>query len=127
VPFRHGFTYNGHPTGCAVALANLGIIEQEALVERAARLGARLYERLRLLEALPAVTQARGFGLAAGLELDVEDAGELADRVRESGVIVRATGTKLVMSPPLTISEDDIDVIADVLDRELERTPVLQR
>jgi hypothetical protein len=32
-----------------------------------------------------------------------------------------------VMSPPLTISEDDIDVIADVLDRELERTPVLQR
>jgi PLP-dependent transaminase len=127
VPFRHGFTYNGHPTGCAVALANLEIIEQEALVERAARLGARLYERLRLLEALPAVTQARGFGLAAGLELDVEDAGELADRVRESGVIVRATGTKLVMSPPLTISEDDIDVIADVLDRELERTPVLQR
>src|SRR5262249_608331 len=41
-PFRHGFTYNGHPTGCAVALRNLELIEQEGLLERARVQGERL-------------------------------------------------------------------------------------
>jgi adenosylmethionine-8-amino-7-oxononanoate aminotransferase len=49
VAFRHGFTYNGHPTGCAVALENLAIIEREELVARAARLGERLLAGLREL------------------------------------------------------------------------------
>jgi putrescine aminotransferase len=120
---RHGFTYNGHPTGCAVALENLAIIEREGLLERATELGAHLLDGLRALEALPAVAQARGFGLMAGLELLVEDAGELSDRIREAGVIVRATGQKLVMSPPLVIERGDLDTIVDVLHRELSRTP----
>jgi putrescine aminotransferase len=122
--FRHGFTYNGHPTGCAVALENLAIIEREGLVERAAVLGERLLAGLRELESLPTVVQARGFGLMAGLELDVEDAAELADRIRAAGVIVRATGQKLVMSPPLVIEEQDLDTIPEVLGRELARTKV---
>jgi putrescine aminotransferase len=120
--FRHGFTYNGHPTGCAVALENLAIIEREGLVERAAVLGERLLAGLRELESLPTVVEARGFGLMAGLELDVEDATELAERIRAAGVIVRATGQKLVMSPPLVIEEQDIDTMVEVLGRELART-----
>src|SRR5256714_1882772 len=48
-PFRHGFTYNGHPVGAAVALANLDIIEREGLIERAAATGARMLDRLRPL------------------------------------------------------------------------------
>jgi putrescine aminotransferase len=123
VAFRHGFTYNGHPTGCAVALENLAIIEREELVARAARLGERLLAGLRELESLPAVLQARGFGLMAGLELAVEDAGELADRIRAAGVIVRATGQKLVLSPPLVIEEDDLDRLVEVIGQELARTP----
>ena len=47
--FRHGFTYNGHPVGAAVAIANLEIIEREGLIERAAAVGARMLERLRPL------------------------------------------------------------------------------
>jgi PLP-dependent transaminase len=121
--FRHGFTYNGHPTGCAVALENLAIIEREGLVERAARLGRGLLAGLRELERLPAVLQARGFGLMAGLELDVEDAAELADRIRAGGVIVRATGQKLVLSPPLVIEERDLDRLIEVIGEELARTP----
>jgi putrescine aminotransferase len=120
--FRHGFTYNGHPTGCAVALENLAIIEREGLVERAAVLGERLLAGLRELEQLPTVVEARGFGLMAGLELDVEDAIELAQRIRAAGVIVRATGQKLVMSPPLVIEENDLDKIVEVLAQELART-----
>ena len=123
VAFRHGFTYNGHPTGCAVALENLAIIEREELVARAARLGERLLAGLRELESLPVVLQARGFGLMAGLELAVEDAVELADRIRAAGVIVRATGQKLVLSPPLVIEEDDLDRLVEVIGHELARTP----
>jgi PLP-dependent transaminase len=123
VAFRHGFTYNGHATGCAVALENLAIIEREQLVARAARLGERLLSGLAELERLPAVLEARGFGLMAGLELDVDDAGELADRIREAGVIVRATGQKLVLSPPLVIAEEDLDRIVEVIGAELARTP----
>jgi putrescine aminotransferase len=121
--FRHGFTYNGHPTGCAIALENLAIIEREELVPRAARLGERLLAGLRELERLPAVLEARGFGLMAGLELDVDDAAELADRIRAGGVIVRATGQKLVLSPPLVIEESDLDRLVEVIGTELERTP----
>jgi putrescine aminotransferase len=123
VAFRHGFTYNGHPTGCAVALENLAIIEREELVPRAARLGTRLLEGLRELERLPAVLEARGFGLMAGLELDVDDASELADRIRDAGVIVRATGQKLVLSPPLVIEEQDLDRLVEVIGQELAATP----
>jgi PLP-dependent transaminase len=123
VAFRHGFTYNGHPTGCAVALENLAIIEREGLVPRAAELGKRLLAGLRELERLPTVLEARGFGLMAALELDVEDAVELADRIRAAGVIVRATAQKLVLSPPLVISEDDLDRIVEVIGEELAKTP----
>ena len=121
--FRHGFTYNGHPTGCAVALENLRIIEREGLLARASELGGHLLSRLEPLAALPTVGEARGFGLMAGLELLVEDAAELSDRIRGAGVIVRATGQKIVLSPPLTIRRAELDRIADVLERELARTP----
>jgi PLP-dependent transaminase len=124
-PFRHGFTYNGHPTGCAVALENLAIIQREGLVARAGELGAYLLDGLRRLEELPAVIEARGFGLMAGLELNVEDAVELSDRIRRRGVIVRATGQKLVMSPPLVISREQIDTIVEVLESELATTTAL--
>jgi putrescine aminotransferase len=125
--FRHGFTYNGHPTGCAVALENLRIIEEENLLARARELGAHLEARLGELTELPAVGEARCFGLMAGLELLVEDAGELSDRIRAAGVIVRATGQKIVMSPPLVIEQPELDRIVDVLAGELERTPALAR
>jgi PLP-dependent transaminase len=123
--FRHGFTYNGHPTGCAVALENLRIIEDEGLLTRARGLGIHLNDRLQELVELPAVGEARCFGLMAGLELLVEDAAELSDRIRAAGVIVRATGQKIVMSPPLVIEPADLDRIVDVLATELERTPAL--
>jgi PLP-dependent transaminase len=123
--FRHGFTYNGHPTGCAVALENLRIIEDEGLLARARELGKHLDARLQELAELPSVGEARCFGLMAGLELLVEDAAELSDRIRAAGVIVRATGQKIVMSPPLTIEQADLDRIVQVLATELERTPAL--
>jgi putrescine aminotransferase len=120
--FRHGFTYNGHPVGAAVALANLDIIEREGLLERAATTGARMLERLKPAEALDGVAEVRGVGLMLGVELETDrDAGPVAAAALERGVVVRASGQKVVMSPPFVIEERQADTIVDVLTDELAR------
>jgi PLP-dependent transaminase len=118
--FRHGFTYNGHPVGAAVALANLAIIEREGLLERAVAVGGRLLERLRPAAELDAVAEVRGVGLMLGVELAGErDAAPVAAGALEQGVVVRASGQKIVLSPPLVIEEEQADRLADVLLAEL--------
>lgn len=117
--FRHGFTYNGHPVGAAVALANLEIIKREGLLERAIEMGAYMLDRLKPLEHLPHVAEVRGVGLMLGVELREGDASPVARGARERGVIVRATGQKIVLSPPLVIEREQIDQIAEVLGQEL--------
>jgi putrescine aminotransferase len=122
--FRHGFTYNGHPVGAAVALANLEIIERENLISRAATVGARMLERLKPLEELDAVGEVRGVGLMLGIELAGErDAGPVAAAALERGVVVRASGQKVVMSPPFVIEDAQAGLIVDVLSEELARLP----
>jgi putrescine aminotransferase len=114
--FRHGFTYNGHPTGCAVALANIDIIEREGLLEQATRRGQRLAAGLAELEAAaPAVTEARSFGMLGGLDVSAADEPALADTLRTHGIIVRLLGGKLVMSPPLTIPDEELDRFLEIL------------
>jgi putrescine aminotransferase len=120
--FRHGFTYNGHPVGAAVALANLDIIENEGLLARAAENGAYLLSRLKELEQLDCVGEVRGVGLMLGIELvGVDDAVPLAARIREGGVIVRGSGSKIVMSPPLVIERDQLDRMAEAIEAELSK------
>jgi putrescine aminotransferase len=120
-PFRHGFTYNGHPVGAAVALANLDIIEREGLLERAETMGRRMLDGLAPLEEVPAVAEVRGVGLMLGIELTTGDAAQVAVAAREQGVIVRATGQKIVMSPPLVIEADQVDRIVEVVSAEVRR------
>jgi PLP-dependent transaminase len=123
--FSHGFTYNGHPTGAAVALRNLEIIEREGLIARATEQGGRLLSALREAEGLPAVAEVRGVGLMAGVELvEPADGAELAARIRSRGAIVRATGQKLVLSPPLVIEPEQIDRLAEIIVSELAATAV---
>jgi PLP-dependent transaminase len=122
--FRHGFTYNGHPVGAAVALANLEIIERERLLERAARVGARMLERLKPVEELECVAEARGVGLMLGVELAADrDAAPVAAGALAQGVVVRASGQKIVMSPPFVIEDEQADRVVDVLTEELRKLP----
>jgi adenosylmethionine-8-amino-7-oxononanoate aminotransferase len=122
--FRHGFTYNGHPVGAAVALANLDIIEREGLIERAATMGARMLERLKPLEELECVAEARGVGLMLGVELAGDrDAAPVAAGALRDGVVLRASGQKVVMSPPFVLDEQQADRIVDVLTAELRKLP----
>jgi putrescine aminotransferase len=118
--FPIGFTYTGHATACAVAMANLDIIEREGLVERAASLGARMLEGLAPLAGLPAVADVRGAGLMLAVELRRDTAagagiGANASRAlrADHGMIVRAHESVLSVSPPLVVEDADADRIVE--------------
>jgi adenosylmethionine-8-amino-7-oxononanoate aminotransferase len=121
--FRHGYTYAGHATACAVALANLDVIEREGLVQRVRTLEPVLAEAMRSLESHPAVAQVRaGVGLLAGVELaDPSKLQAVIDAAYERGVLVRGIrGVALQVSPPFVITEDEIATTARVFGEALD-------
>ncbi|MGH7286658.1 MAG: aminotransferase class III-fold pyridoxal phosphate-dependent enzyme, partial [Myxococcota bacterium] len=111
-PGDHGGTYVGNPLACAAASAVLEVVQEEKLVERVAKLGARLSGRLRAFaEANPGVTRGvRGRGLLVGLVLaDAEAAAALSKRALGAGVLVNVTaGNVLRLFPALNIPEDEL-------------------
>lgn len=107
----HTSTFLGHPLGAAAALAALAEMKRRRLCERAAKLGARIQQRL----------PVRGKGLMLGLE--VGNAPELCERLLQRGVIAIPEGERsevLGITPPLTISEQELDFCLDAI-RELLR------
>ncbi len=133
--FYHGFTYSGHPVSCAVALANLDIIENENLVAAAVNKGALL--RARLSEALadhPMVGEIRGIGLIGAIELVADrrtrrffdNRGRTGmicrDYCFENNLVMRAVRDTLVFSPPLIISENEIELLVGRVTRAIEQT-----
>jgi putrescine---pyruvate transaminase len=128
--FRHGYTYSGHPTACAVACANLDLLEREHLVDRVAALEPVLAAALAPLAAHPLVAEVRaGTGLLAAVEI-AEDArradpglgARLVAAIREHGVITRLLrGVALQVSPPFVITEAEIGQIAAVFAAALDQ------
>lgn len=114
---RHGYTYSGHPTACAAALANLDIMERESLLERAVTLGARLGDGLTALAADGTVAQARGAGAVwAVAHHPGVDPFAVRDRMLAAGVITRAVGTDTnTFCPPLVTTDEQVDQIVDAL------------
>jgi putrescine---pyruvate transaminase len=108
----HGGTYGGHPTCCAAGIANLELIRAEDLPERAAAAGRRLRVGLDGLLGRAGVTEVRGEGLmqAIGLEAHVA-AGAVSEALLARGVIGRALpyANSLAFSPPLIISDEEVD------------------
>ncbi len=118
---KHGYTYSGHATACAAALANLEVMEREGLVDRVAELEARLPDLLGPLAELDGVAEVRTIGLLAGIQLDapwLEERGvplaAVATAVRERGQLTRllASGA-LQFSPPFVSTEEQIGGFAD--------------
>lgn len=119
-PGDHGGTYAGNLVTCRAAKAVLDVIEEEGLVERAARLGAHVAERLEAIAARAGEGSlgVRGVGLLRGL---VFASGETASRVHaaalEAGVLTSLTaGTVIRVFPALNIPEDDLDRGIDLLE-----------
>ncbi|MCJ8323598.1 MAG: aminotransferase class III-fold pyridoxal phosphate-dependent enzyme [Rhizobiales bacterium] len=128
--FFHGFTYGGHPTGCAVALKNLEIIERENLVERAKTMGDYLHRELRnRLQGSQIIGEIRGAGLLAGLQLvksqDLKQffaksdkaAVKLQAAVRKHKVLLRGlpTADALAISPSFVIKQSEIDSLVSAV------------
>ncbi|TCO65846.1 aspartate aminotransferase family protein [Actinocrispum wychmicini] len=109
--WRHGYTYSGHATSAAVAMANLDIVEREDLLTSAARLESTLDKELAVLAGHPAVAEVRsGFGAVAAVQLaEAANALKLVRLARQHGVSTRAVGTGgLQISPALTMTDAQV-------------------
>ena len=123
VTVRHGQTYSGHAAVCAAALANIAILEREELIPRGQELEDELLSTLAPLANHPLVSEVRGgTGLLAGIAFEPDALA--ADpalpskayiSIRSHGVILRALGQSLAVSPPLTISSEEIQLIHDAV------------
>jgi adenosylmethionine-8-amino-7-oxononanoate aminotransferase len=120
--FFHGHSYSGNPLGCAAAIANLEIFENEPVFERIRSIERVHAERLPLLAAQDAVGDIRMIGTIAAVELDVPDTGYLsAIRPRlyryflDHGVLLRPLGNVIYILPPYVISEDELHRVYDVV------------
>tara|TARA_B100000768_G_C11283867_1_gene380588 strand:- start:1597 stop:2973 length:1377 start_codon:yes stop_codon:yes gene_type:complete len=132
---NHGYTYSGHPATAAVALKNIEIIEREKLVERVAEdTGPYLQARWRELADHALVGEVRGIGLIAALELIKDKAtrqrwvaggkvgGLCRDFCTANGLVMRATGDTMLISPPLVISKSEIDELIEKARKSLDDT-----
>jgi adenosylmethionine-8-amino-7-oxononanoate aminotransferase len=128
--FRQGTTYAGHPTCCVAALTNLDIIEEEGLLERSRELEAELATTLRAAADHPAVAAVRcGLGFLGAvalepalLECDPRAPARLGMAMRERGVMVRALGSSIAVSPPLVCESEHIELIGEALSGALDAT-----
>ena len=121
---RSGSTYGGHTLACAATLANIEVIENGGLVERAAKLGGYLRGKLEALRKRHGmVGQVSGIGLLQALFLNVDPSLNVGSFIRDygwkNGMILCNNGDILVFAPALIITEAEIDQILGILDRGL--------
>ncbi|SSC68067.1 aspartate aminotransferase family protein [Ciceribacter selenitireducens] len=131
--FYHGYTYSGHPVAAAAAIENLRIIEEEGLVERVRDdIGPYLAQALQSLADHDLVGEAVSVGLMGAVQIAADKAtrrrfakpDEVGTLVRnqcvDNGVILRATGDRMLFSPPLIISRSEVDQAVDTLRKGLD-------
>lgn len=117
--FRHGATYAGHATACAVAMRNLDVLEQEALLPRVKDLESQLVDGLDALAARnPSVREVRVCGFLGGVSLvDAVDAVRVADALIDVGFVSRPLrGNTLQLSPPFITTDDELRDYIDAID-----------
>jgi adenosylmethionine-8-amino-7-oxononanoate aminotransferase len=119
---RHGYTYSGHATSAAVALANLDILERENLLASALRLESTLDKELSVLADHPAVAEVRcGVGAVAAVQMaDPAHAPVMIGLLRKHGISGRAVGAGgLQVSPAFVMTDDEVHDLARGFDSAL--------
>ncbi|PMS23636.1 aspartate aminotransferase family protein [Trinickia dabaoshanensis] len=134
--FNHGHTYSGHPVAAAVAVANLTLLRDEGIVERVEH-DTGPYFQSSLREAFghhPRIGEVAGAGLVAGIQLAQSprertrfaNGSDIAlacrDRAFNGNLIMRASGDRLILSPPLVVSHAEIDEIVDKAKHAIDAT-----
>lgn len=121
IEFCHGYTYSGHPLASAAGIAALKLYAAENLFARAAGLAGFWEEQVHRLAGARHVIDVRNIGLVAGIELAPRDGAvgargtEAFHRCFDRGLLARATGDTLALSPPLIVGEDHIADMVDML------------
>jgi len=127
----HGYTYSGHPVGAAAAVACLAETKRLNVIENAAARGTQLFDGLQALMAKhELVGDVRGGrGLMAALELvsdrstkasiDKQTPVVIQDAIYDAGVMVRVSGPNMILSPPLTVTEQDVVEMINAIDTGL--------
>jgi len=125
VELFHGYTYSAHPLACAAGLAVMDVFEESGLVEQAAATSPLWRARTLALKGKPFVADIRTIGLLGLIEIEARP-GEPGARgaacarfCLEKGVLVRGSGDMLVLSPPLIIAPDQIDLIMATIEDAL--------
>ena len=125
--FNHGYTYSSHPVAAAVALENIRILQEEGIVDRVRETTAPYMQaKWATLADHPMVGEARMIGLMGALELTPDAAarakfaneGTVGYMTRErcfaNGLVMRHVGDKMIISPPLVISREEIDTLVEL-------------
>ena len=134
--FAHGYTYSGHPVACAVALENLRILQEERIVEHVgSQTAPYLAEKWGTLADHPLVGEAKSIGLMGSLALTPDkasraafaaDGGTAGFICREhcfgNGLVMRHVGDRMIISPPLVITPDEIDTLIERAWASLDQT-----
>jgi putrescine aminotransferase len=133
--FAHGYTYSGHPAACAVAVANLRIMQREKIVERVRESIAPYFsERWGSLAEHPIVGEARSLGLVAAIEIvkdkesrerfhkDLGAGTRCRDYCVNNGAVMRAVGDTMIVSPPLIATEKHVDELVEKAWKSLDMT-----
>jgi putrescine aminotransferase len=133
--FNHGYTYSGHPVACAVALANLDIMEKEQLPQRVKTdIGPYLAKRFETIAQHPLVGSAETCGFTAGLVLvrnkatrerfaaDLSVGMVCRRHCFQNGLIMRAVGDRMIIAPPLVMTHAQIDEMLALITRCLDLT-----
>ncbi len=133
--FHHGYTYSGHPAACAVAIANIKILQDENLIERVkSDIGPYLQAGWKKLAEHPLVGEARMVGLMGALEI-VADKNSLErfekkqgvgticrDFLVDNGLVMRAVGDTIVTAPPFVLSHEEADELVEIAWKCLDLT-----
>ena len=133
--FNHGYTYSGHPVCAAVAVANIQLMQRENIVETVHdSTGPYLQKRIRELGEHPLVGEVRGIGMLGAIELVEDKAGykkfhndkgaglTCRGHCFDNGLVMRAVGDTMIMSPPLIMQKSYIDTLIDRAWKSLDLT-----
>ena len=135
--FSNGYTYSGHPVSAAAGLMNIEIIEREKILEHVRRVTPIFQDQLQQLRKFDIVADVRGMGLMgcvqcslggdeqSELERDYDIGFQIDIECQKRGLLVRPVINMCVLSPPLIISESEIDTIFSILREGLEATTAL--
>ncbi|MEM9098979.1 MAG: aminotransferase, partial [Pseudomonadota bacterium] len=128
----HGYTYGGHPLGCAVGVKTLELYQSRDILGNVRKVAPRFEAHLKRLAEHPLVGEARASGLMGGLELSPDPksaamfaepgkvAGQVVKELLNHGVILRPIGDTVAFCPPMVITEEEVDALFEPIEAALD-------